>query len=256
MLVHEYLSNGTLAGHLQYHIAESNMVPWLTRLDIAIDSANALDYLHSYGIIHSDITSGNILLDNNSRAKVSNFLLSRKLPEGVSSNATHVTGDIIGTCGYIDPEYEQYGWLSLQSDVYSFGVVLLELISSKLVKYWEVCDGESLATMLRRKIQNQSLEDLVDPRLGFQSDPIIKKMITAVVELATRCLQCPQELRPNMGQVLETLHCIRQEGHESPKKGVRLSFGPFPLSVLCPFFVVLMLSVNKHGSEGLIFVLL
>ncbi|KAJ1387749.1 Serine-threonine/tyrosine-protein kinase, catalytic domain [Sesbania bispinosa] len=221
MLVHEYLSNGTLAGRLQGDIAESNMVPWLTRLNIAIDTANALDYLHGYGIIHSDVKSSNILLDKNFCAKVSNFLLSQKLPEGVSANATHVTSDITGIFGYIDPEYEQYGCLSVKNDVYSFGVVLFELISSKLVKHWEGSGGgDSLAIMLSRKIQNQSLEELVDPRLGFHSDPIINKMIIDVAELASRCLQSPQELRPFMGQVLETLHCIRQEGKEkNPKKG-------------------------------------
>ncbi|KAJ1387748.1 Serine-threonine/tyrosine-protein kinase, catalytic domain [Sesbania bispinosa] len=214
MLVHQYLSNGTLAGRLQCDIDESSMVPWYTRLDIAIDTANALAYLHYNGIIHSDVKSSNILLDKNFCAKVSNFLLSMKLPEGVSANARHVTTDIIGTCGCIDPEYEQYGCLSVKNDVYSFGVVLFELISSKLVKYWEGSDGDSLATMLSRKIQNQSLEELVDPRIGFQSDPIVKQMIIAVAELATQCLQCPQELRPTMGQVLQTLHCIRQKGYE------------------------------------------
>ncbi|XP_061353252.1 LEAF RUST 10 DISEASE-RESISTANCE LOCUS RECEPTOR-LIKE PROTEIN KINASE-like 1.4 isoform X2 [Gastrolobium bilobum] len=220
MLVHEYLSNGTLAGHLQCEIAESSTLPWLTRLDIAIDTAKALVYLHSHGIIHSDITSSNILLDKNFCAKISNFLLSRKHPEGVSANATtHVASDIIGTCGYIDPEYQQHGCLSVQNDVYSFGVVLIELISSKLVNYWEGSDGDSFATIVSRKIQNQSLEELVDPRLGFQSDHIIKKTIIAVAELATRCLQCPLELRPYMVQVLGTLQSVRpKKDKEKPKK--------------------------------------
>ncbi|KAK7314587.1 hypothetical protein VNO77_33113 [Canavalia gladiata] len=222
MLVHEYLCNGTLAGRLQCDIEESSMVPWLTRLSIAIDTANALDYLHSNGIIHSDVTSSNILLDKNFCAKVSNFLLSRKLPEGVFANATQITSGVIGANSYIDPEYWQYGFLSVKNDVYSFGVVLFELISSKLVKYWEGSEGDGLATMLSRNIQNQSLEELVDPRLGFQSNQITKQMITDVAELATRCLQCPQDLRPFMGQVLETLHSIRQKGYEEkPNKGFK-----------------------------------
>ncbi|KAK7291406.1 hypothetical protein RIF29_06522 [Crotalaria pallida] len=195
MLVLEYISNGTLAARLGCDIAESSALPWHTRLDIAIDTANALSYLHRNGIIHCNVTSSNILLDKNFCAKVSNFLSSRP------ANAAHVANGIIGTCGYVDPKYMQYGRLSVKSDIYSFGVVLCELISSKLVRYREGDDGDSVGTLLSNKIKNQAWEELVDPKLGFQSDLTIKRMIIAVAELATRCLQCPQELRPDMTQV-------------------------------------------------------
>ena len=102
--MHEYLSNGNLSAHLQSEIAENSTQPWLTRLDIAIDIANALDYLHYYGIIHRNVKSSNILLDVNFCAKLANLHLSQKLPDGVPVYATHVTGDIIGTCGYMDSE--------------------------------------------------------------------------------------------------------------------------------------------------------
>ncbi|XP_061353247.1 phytosulfokine receptor 1-like [Gastrolobium bilobum] len=214
MLVHEYLSHGTLYAYLQGDITKYN-TDWLTRLNIAIDTANALDYLHYYGIIHRNVKSNNIFLDMNFCAKVGNFHLSRKLPEGVSVYATHVTSEIIGSRGYIDPDYVSKGWLSVKNDVYSFGVLLCELISSRLAKYWVRSEEDSLATLLSRIVENQALVELVDPRLGFQSDLKIKRMITATAELAFRCLQCPQELRPNMEQVLEILNGIRQGRYET-----------------------------------------
>ncbi|KAJ1385250.1 Serine-threonine/tyrosine-protein kinase, catalytic domain [Sesbania bispinosa] len=225
LLVHEYLSNGTLAAHLQGTIAESRTWYWLTRLNIAIDIANALDYLHYNGIIHRDVKSRNILLDMNFGAKVANFHLSWKLPEGVSVDNTHVTSDIIGTCGYIDPDYVSKGFLNVKNDVYSFGVVLCELMSSKLAEYWVQSEENSLATLFSTKVENQALLELLDPRLNFQSDIKMTQMITATAELASRCLQCPLELRPSMEQVLETLNGIKQGKYEtSPMKGLFMSY--------------------------------
>ncbi|KAG5013362.1 hypothetical protein JHK86_025623 [Glycine max] len=206
LLVHEYLSNGNLSAHLQSEIAGNSTQPWLTRLDIAIDIANALDYLHYYGIIHRNVKSSNILLDVNFCAKLANLHLSQKLPGEVPVYATtHVTGDIIGTCAYMDPELA-YGWLSVKNDVYSFGV---------LAKCWVLNEEDNLATLLSRKIENQALVELLDPRFGFETNLKIKWMMTAITELALLCMKCPQELRPNMEQVLETLNDIKQGRYET-----------------------------------------
>ncbi|KAL1325601.1 hypothetical protein HN51_035652 [Arachis hypogaea] len=215
LLAHEYLSNGTLASYLQLGMSHSSTLHWLTRLDIAIDAANALSYLHYHGIVHRNVKSRNILLDKNLCAKLGGLHLSRKFPEGVSINDTYVTSDVVGTCGYIDPEYVSNGRVGATVDVYSFGVVLCELISSKLAKYWEGCEEESIATILSKKIGNQDINKVLDPRLGFQSDHKIKQMITAVAELALECMTSPQELRPNMEQVLEILNDIKQERFEA-----------------------------------------
>ncbi|CAJ1951989.1 unnamed protein product [Sphenostylis stenocarpa] len=188
LLVHEYISNGNLAAHLKSEDGNSTQ-SWLTRLDVAIDIANAVDYLHYYGIIHRNVKSSNILLDVNFSAKLANLHLSCKLPAGVPVYATHVTNDIIGTCGYIDPEYLKKGQLSVKNDVYSFGVVLCELLSSKLAKYWVLNEEDNLATLLSRKIERS--------------------------ELALLCMKCPQELRPSMEQVLEILNGIKQGRHET-----------------------------------------
>ncbi|TKY44737.1 serine/threonine-protein kinase [Spatholobus suberectus] len=215
LLVQEYLSNGNLASHLQNEKAETNTLHWLTRLDIAIDIANALDYLHYYGIIHRNVKSSNIFLDVNFCAKVANLHLSRKLPDGVPVNATHVTSDRVGSCRYIDPEYLTKGQLSVKNDVYSFGVVLCELLSSKLAKHWVLNEEDNLATLLSRKIENQALVELLDPRLGFQSNLQLKRVMIAAAELAVLCMQCPQESRPNMEQVVEILNGIRQGRYET-----------------------------------------
>ncbi|MED6217539.1 hypothetical protein PIB30_018748 [Stylosanthes scabra] len=215
LLAHEYLSNGTLSAHLQREMSHSSTLHWLTRLDIAIDTANALSYLHYHGIVHRNIKSGNILLDKNLCAKLGGLHLSRKLPEGVSIDDTYVTDDLVGTPLYIDPEYVSNGRFGAKIDVYSFGVVLCELISSKVAKHWEGYDGESIATILSKKIGSQDLNKVLDPRLGFQSDHKIKQMITDVAELALDCMKSPQELRPNMEQVLEILNGIREERYEA-----------------------------------------
>jgi len=211
MLVHEYMSNGTLAAQIQGQISDSGTsLTWFNRLDIAIDIANALEYLHYNGIVHRNVKSHNIFLDKNFRAKVGNLHLSKKLDIG----ATHVTRDLVGTSGYVDPELVSKGLLGVQNDVYSFGVVLCELVSSMLAEYYIHNEEESLASLLCKKVENQALVELLDLRIGFESDLKINNMMTATAELAFWCLKCPQELRPNMEQVLETLHGIKQGRYE------------------------------------------
>ncbi|XP_020958521.1 LEAF RUST 10 DISEASE-RESISTANCE LOCUS RECEPTOR-LIKE PROTEIN KINASE-like 1.1 isoform X2 [Arachis ipaensis] len=219
LVAHEYLSNGTLAAYLECEIQHNKCtLPLLTRMEIAIDIANALSYLHKHGIIHHNINSSNILLDKNMCAKVAGLHLSRKLPEDVSVNATSIvsiSSDIAKNCVYIDPEYVSHGRVSTKNDVYSFGVVLCDLISSKLAKYWEGCDRESIAVLLGRNIENQALDKVLDPRTGFQSDHKIMQVMTAMAELALNCVGFPQEQRPNMEQVLDILNGKRLERYKT-----------------------------------------
>lgn len=219
LLVHEYLSNGTLATHIKGQPSDSRTtLTWPNRLDIAIDIASALNYLHYKGIVHRNVKSNNIFLDINFCAKLGHFHLSKKLVV----EATDVTRDMIGTSGYIDPELVSKGLLSVKNDVYSYGVVLCELVSSMLAECYVHNEEETLATFLMTKVENQALVELLDPNLGFQSDVKIDKMMTATTELAFWCLQCPQELRPNMEQVLESLNGIKQGRYElNPIKGTR-----------------------------------
>lgn len=219
LLVYEYISNGTVADHLHGKRANSvsGLLSWPVRLNIAIETAGALAYLHESDIIHRDVKTNNILLDNNFRVKVADFGLSRLFP----NDATHVSTAPQGTPGYVDPEYYQCYQLTDKSDVYSFGVVLIELISSL-----EAVDTNrhrhhiNLANMGIDKIQNHKLHELVDKTFGFETDNTVRKMTTLVAELAFRCLQQDKDMRPTMKEVLEILRGIQNEQWNGQKPEV------------------------------------
>lgn len=209
LLVYEYVSNGTVADHLHGRHAKPGKLPWSVRMNIAVDTANALKYLHVSDIIHRDIKTNNILLDSHFRVKVADFGLSRLFP----NDLTHVSTAPQGTPGYVDPEYHECYQLTDRSDVYSFGVVLVELISSlPAVDITRHRHEINLANMAISKIQNQALHELVDPTLGFESDQKARKMINAVAELAFQCLQGSKDMRPSMDEVLGTLKDIQSDG--------------------------------------------
>ncbi|XWS30748.1 hypothetical protein CRYUN_Cryun23aG0015700 [Craigia yunnanensis] len=208
LLVYEYISNGTVADHLHGKLSNSGLLTWPVRLSIAVEAANALAYLHATDIIHRDVKTNNILLDKNFHVKVADFGLSRLFPNDV----THVSTAPQGTPGYVDPEYYQCYQLTEKSDVYSFGVVLIELISAKqAVDTNRHRHDINLANMAVSRIQNHALNELVDPSLGFENDYAVKSMMTAVAELAFRCLQQERDMRPSMKEVLETLKEIQNE---------------------------------------------
>ncbi|KAE8077275.1 hypothetical protein FH972_015850 [Carpinus fangiana] len=124
LLVYEYIPKGTVVDHIHGERATLGSLTWPTRMNIAIETAAALVYLHASEIIHHDVKTNNILLDNNFCIKVADFGLSRLFPNDVS----HVSTAPQGTPGYVDLEYHQCYQLTTKSDVYSFGIVLIELI--------------------------------------------------------------------------------------------------------------------------------
>ncbi|KAG7589149.1 Wall-associated receptor kinase C-terminal [Arabidopsis suecica] len=208
LLVYEYISNGTLAEHLHGNRAEARPLCWSTRLNIAIETASALYYLHKSEIIHRDVKTTNILLDDNYQVKVADFGLSRLFP----MDQTHISTAPQGTPGYVDPEYYQCYSLNEKSDVYSFGVVLSELISSKeAVDITRHRHDINLANMAVSKIQNNALHELVDSSLGFDSDPEVRRKMMSVAELAFRCLQQEREVRPSMDEIVEILRGVKEE---------------------------------------------
>ncbi|KAI7986698.1 LEAF RUST 10 DISEASE-RESISTANCE LOCUS RECEPTOR-LIKE PROTEIN KINASE-like 1.2 [Camellia lanceoleosa] len=211
LLVYEYIPNGTVADHLHGDRAKPGSLSWTTRMSIAFETASALAYLHASDVIHRDVKTNNILLDNSFCVKVADFGLSRLFPTDV----THVSTAPQGTAGYVDPEYHECYQLTNKSDVYSFGVVLIELISSKpAVDITRHRHEINLSNMAINKIQNHELHELVDPCLGFNSDYKVTEMIKVVAELAFQCLQNESDMRPSMKEVLEVLKEISSVGYD------------------------------------------
>lgn len=225
LLVYEYISNGTVASHLHREPTNPYFLPWHIRMKVALETATALAYLHASEIVHRDVKTNNILLNDSYCVKVADFGLSKLFPNDV----THVSTAPQGTPGYVDPEYHQCYRLTSKSDVYSFGVVLVELISSMpAVDMTRDKDEINLANLAIRKIQKNAISELVDPSLGFESDSEVKMKIISIAELAFQCLQRDKELRPSMDEVLEALRRIEGGKDERGHLHVR------PLSLSSP----------------------
>ncbi|KAL6287009.1 hypothetical protein ACE6H2_011399 [Prunus campanulata] len=205
LLVYEFILNGTLSQYI-HHPNEEFSLTWEMRLRIAIEVAGALSYLHSaasFPIYHRDIKSSNILLDEKYRAKVADFGTSRS----VSIDQTHLTTLVHGTFGYLDPEYFQSSQFTEKSDVYSFGVVLAELLTGqKPVSLMRSQESRSLATYFLLSMENNLLFGILDSQVMKDGR---KEKITAVANLAVRCLNLNGRNRPTMKEVAVELEGIQ-----------------------------------------------
>ncbi|CAD5189328.1 unnamed protein product [Musa acuminata subsp. malaccensis] len=206
MLVYEYISNGSLFDVLHPEHYNSPL-PLQARLTIAEQAAEALTYLHSAtnrSIVHGDVKSHNILLDDDLSAKVSDFGASQLVPMDEDEFIMFVQG----TLGYLDPECMQTRRLTDRSDVYSFGVVLLELITGKKAIYaddaWE---KRSLATSFLVMMKEQRLRDILDNKMIGEGG---ERLLGEVAAIAKECLRVKGEERPSMKEVAERLHSLRR----------------------------------------------
>ncbi|GKC35957.1 disease resistance protein [Tanacetum coccineum] len=204
ILVYEYMSNETLGHHLHEH---STPISWLQRLKICIDVARGLDYLHNgtsgQGVIHRDIKSSNILLDNLWAAKISDFGVSYIIPSGYNSSSPVTAGVVTGTIGFIDPEYMATGRVSTKSDVYSFGVVLLEVLCRK--RAWDKIEPWELVKWAEECLRNGKLEQITDPEIRGQ---ISVKCLNDYARILECCLRRHQEERITMAEVVFGLESI------------------------------------------------
>ncbi|KAJ9166133.1 hypothetical protein P3X46_020923 [Hevea brasiliensis] len=217
-LVFEYMKNGSLREWLSDERSENNG-SWSKRIQIALDVANGLYYLHSFtepACVHNNIKSSNILLDSNLRAKIANFGHARAATRGTTTNAA-LTKRVEGTRGYMAPEYVQAGQVTPKIDVYAFGVVLLELITGKDAVF--VQDGRetplSTATVSILKKENAEAELALFINPSFLGSHEIK-LALRLARVSLACLTHEPERRPGMGEVVSTLLKI-QAGLENTK---------------------------------------
>ncbi|XAR61421.1 Non-specific serine/threonine protein kinase [Bertholletia excelsa] len=209
LLCYELVPNGSLEAWLHGPLGVNCPLDWDTRMRIALDAARGLAYLHEDSqpcVIHRDFKASNILLENNFHAKVADFGLAKQAPEG---RANYLSTRVMGTFGYVAPEYAMTGHLLVKSDVYSYGVVLLELLTGrKPVDMSQPSGQENLVTWARPILRDKDrLEELADPRLGGKYP---KEDFVRVCTIAAACVAPEASQRPTMGEVVQSLKMVQR----------------------------------------------
>ncbi|XP_042499519.1 putative wall-associated receptor kinase-like 16 [Macadamia integrifolia] len=223
ILVYEFVTNKTLFHHIHGEGCNS-LISWDNRLRIATETSEALAYLHSAAsppIIHRDVKSANILLDDNYTAKVSDFGASRLVP----LDRTQISTLVQGTLGYLDPEYLRSSQLTEKSDVYSFGVVLVELLTGKKALYSDGSGRQTnLAVHFVTSVEEGKVWEILDNQIVTEG---CREKLQVVLELAERCLRLKGEERPTMKEVAMELQGLRRDQTQpwvalNPEEGERL----------------------------------
>ncbi|KAL9269970.1 Receptor-like serine/threonine-protein kinase ALE2-like protein [Drosera capensis] len=212
LLCYELVPNGSLEAWLHGPLGVNCPLDWSTRMKIALDAARGLSYLHEDSqpcVIHRDFKASNILLENNFHAKVADFGLAKQAPDG---RTNYLATRVMGTFGYVAPEYAMTGQLLVKSDVYSYGVVLLELLTGrKPVDMSQPSGQENLVTWARPILRDKDrLEELADPKLQGK---YLKEDFIRVCTIAAACVAPEASQRPTMGEVVQSLKMV-QNGSE------------------------------------------
>ncbi|KAG9445630.1 hypothetical protein H6P81_011758 [Aristolochia fimbriata] len=220
LLVFEYMPNGNLRDCLD-GLHGKQPLDWTTRVNIALGAARGLEYLHEAAaprILHRDIKSTNILLDQMWRARITDLGMAKRLLADDVTSCSNSPARMLGTFGYFAPEYAIIGKASLKSDVFSFGVVLLELVSGRPPIHKSSNKGqESLVIWANPRLFDSKLviSELADPLLKGKFP---EEEMQVMAYLARECLQLDPENRPSMSEVVQILSTI------APEKSKRRNF--------------------------------
>ncbi|KAI8572021.1 hypothetical protein RHMOL_Rhmol01G0166600 [Rhododendron molle] len=202
MLVYEYVDNGNLDQWLHGDVGEVSPLTWDIRVNVILGMAKGLAYLHEGlepKVVHRDIKSSNILLDRQWHAKVSDFGLAKLL----SSESSYVSTRVMGTFGYVAPEYACTGMLNEKSDVYSFGILIMEILTGRSPVDYSRPKGEvNLVEWLKAMVGNRKSEEVVDPKLPEMPS---SKALKRILLVALRCVDPDAQKRPKMGHVIHML---------------------------------------------------
>ncbi|XP_019105397.3 wall-associated receptor kinase 17, partial [Beta vulgaris subsp. vulgaris] len=208
LLVYEVISNGTLYEHIHRYKGMTSWLTWANCVRLATEAADALSYLHSAAsipIIHRDVKSTNILLDEAYTAKIADFGASRLVP----IDQTQVTTLVQGTLGYLDPEYFHTSQLTEKSDVYSFGVVLAELLTKEIpLSSQRKMEERNLATYFVLSMKEDRLMEILDPQLVREASEV---QLATMANLVRKCLNVRGEDRPTMKEVALELEGLKKQ---------------------------------------------
>ncbi|XP_042518034.1 calmodulin-binding receptor-like cytoplasmic kinase 3 isoform X2 [Macadamia integrifolia] len=214
IIITEYLPNGTLREHLDGK--RGKILDFNQRLEISIDVAHGLTYLHLYAekpVIHRDVKSSNILLTDSYRAKVADFGFARLGP--MDNDQTHISTKVKGTAGYLDPQYMMTYQLTPKSDVYSFGILLIEIITGRRpMELKGPADERVTVRWAFKKCEEGNVVELVDP---LMKEVVPVKILVKMFSLAFQCAAPTRSDRPDMKEVSEQLWGIRMDFLRSVK---------------------------------------
>ncbi|KAF2295933.1 hypothetical protein GH714_035222 [Hevea brasiliensis] len=201
LLVYEFMPNGSLENHIVRRSSFFQPLSWHLRMKIALGAAKGLAFLHEAQVIYRDFKTSNILLDANYNAKLADFGFAK---DGPTDDRSHLSASILGTYGYLAPEYVNKGRLTTKVDVYSFGVVLLEMISGRsAIEDYRPSEEQNLVEWAKPYLSRKREVFLVFDDY-IEGENALSGALKAA-ELAVQCLSTEPRLRPSMKEVVEAL---------------------------------------------------